>query len=237
MTSDLEHDELRDLLGAYALDAVDPDERERVEAHLVECHWCQMEVAEHHDVAAMLARSGAPAPTDLWDRIAATLEGSAPPPLRLVGTEPARRRPRFATVVASAAAPIALVSLSVAVRDDDAAGPAPTSLAEAASRAIADPAASRAELLADDGQLLAYAVVLPDGDGYVLPSGLPELDDGVYQLWGRRGENVVSLGVFDGDDGVVAFHGQEGLDEVMVTEEDAPVERPTTEPVVRGLLA
>lgn len=73
------HDEFTDLLGAYALDAVDGDEREEIEAHLHSCHWCATEVAEHREVASFLSQSGADAPEGVWDRIAAELSPPAPP--------------------------------------------------------------------------------------------------------------------------------------------------------------
>src|SRR5690606_35755181 len=55
-------DEFTELLGAYALDAVEPDEREAVERHLADCPRCRSEVAEHREVAAYLAHAGTDAP-------------------------------------------------------------------------------------------------------------------------------------------------------------------------------
>lgn len=74
MIDEPRHDELRDLLGAYALDAVDPDEALLVEAHLRECPQCRAEVEQHRSVAALLGNVGAAAPAGLWDRIAASLD-------------------------------------------------------------------------------------------------------------------------------------------------------------------
>lgn len=68
-----------DLLGAYALDAVEADERELIEVHLAQCPRCRAEVAEHREVAACLSQAGAPAPEGVWDRIAAELSPPAPP--------------------------------------------------------------------------------------------------------------------------------------------------------------
>ncbi len=73
------HDDFSDLLGAYALDAVEPDERDEIEAHLHTCPWCAAEVAEHREVAAFLSHSGTDAPAGVWDRIAAELSPAAPP--------------------------------------------------------------------------------------------------------------------------------------------------------------
>src|SRR5687767_15186390 len=76
------HDQISELLGAYSLDAVDPDERELVEAHLLTCARCRAEVADHREVASLLAHSGSDAPEGLWDRIAGSLE-EAPPALEM----------------------------------------------------------------------------------------------------------------------------------------------------------
>lgn len=71
-------DRFSDLLGAYALDAVDPDERDLVELHLADCPRCRAEVAGHREVAAYLSQTGAAAPEGVWDRIVAELSPPAP---------------------------------------------------------------------------------------------------------------------------------------------------------------
>lgn len=139
------YDEFSELLGAFALDAVDPDERERIELHLLECPRCRAEVSEHREVAALLSQSGAQAPDGVWDRIVAELSPAAPPmrlhlsahPDRANGSDPAgsqneagaevrsldearsaraaRQPGRAATVVAAIAAAIVLVLGLVAV--------------------------------------------------------------------------------------------------------------------------
>ena len=78
------HQEIQDLLGAYALDAVDPDTASMVEAHLEHCARCAVEVAQHHEVAGLLANSGGSSPARVWDGIARRLEVSAPPPWTLL---------------------------------------------------------------------------------------------------------------------------------------------------------
>jgi anti-sigma factor RsiW len=74
-----EHREIQELLGVYALDAVDPETAALVERHLNECVKCSVEVAQHHEVAGLLANSGGESPARLWDGIAAQLDGSVPP--------------------------------------------------------------------------------------------------------------------------------------------------------------
>ncbi len=66
--------ELDELLGAYALDAVDDEERRAVEQYLMINPRARQEVAEHREVATMLAWSGMSAPDGLWDRIAQHLD-------------------------------------------------------------------------------------------------------------------------------------------------------------------
>jgi anti-sigma factor RsiW len=69
-----EHEDVAELLGVYALDALEPGEAARVEAHLAACPRCSAEVAGHYEVAGVLANSGAEAPAELWDRIAERLD-------------------------------------------------------------------------------------------------------------------------------------------------------------------
>lgn len=79
--------EIEALLGAYALDAVDDDEREQVELALHDHPEWRDEVAGHLEVAALLAHTGSSAPAGLWSRIAESLE-EAPPALRLAVVPP-----------------------------------------------------------------------------------------------------------------------------------------------------
>ena len=71
----MSHDDIEELLGAYALDAVDPGTAAVVERHLDQCIRCSTEVARHHEVAGLLANSGGAAPAGLWDGIARRLDG------------------------------------------------------------------------------------------------------------------------------------------------------------------
>ncbi len=76
------HAELQELLGAYALDAVEPEEAAAIERHLPTCPRCRNELADHREVAALLGYAGGSAPSGVWDRIIASLE-EPPPALRL----------------------------------------------------------------------------------------------------------------------------------------------------------
>ena len=71
--------ELDELLGAYALNAVDPDEVQRVEEYLAVNPRAASEVRDHREIASMLAFSGAAAPDGVWERIQIELAGSEAP--------------------------------------------------------------------------------------------------------------------------------------------------------------
>ena len=49
MTGGLGHPEVQELLGAFALDALEPDEADAVDLHLRDCPRCRAEVAEMLD--------------------------------------------------------------------------------------------------------------------------------------------------------------------------------------------
>ena len=82
-------DELDELLGAFALDAVDPDERQAVEDYLRVNPRARAEVEEHREVAAQLAFEGGDAPAGVWSAIQASLD-QAPPEISWLPGPPGR---------------------------------------------------------------------------------------------------------------------------------------------------
>lgn len=250
------HDEIGELLGAYALHAVDPDEVELIEAHLEGCPRCRAEVAAHREVAALLGNSGGDAPDGLWERIASRLE-EAPPPMRLSLSEaaapdeavvPLARRHRTAgnrVVVAAMGAAAALVigvlGVKVVQQEDQldrvqqALGD--DAMVRAANIALLDPDAARPQLTSADGAVQVAAVVLPDGTGYLMADDLPDLDTSrTYQLWGQTGSGMISLGLLGAEpDGVVAFRASADVAALAITDEAADgVSQPSAAPVVVG---
>ena len=73
----LDHTGIEELLGAYALDAVDRDTAAVIERHLDGCVRCAAEVAQHHEVAGLLANSSGAPSAQVWDGIAARLDGTS----------------------------------------------------------------------------------------------------------------------------------------------------------------
>jgi hypothetical protein len=114
------HDELASLLGVYALDALRPDERHAVEAHLETCDACRDEVHRHLEVAAGLSALSIDAPPDdLWDRILASLDEPA-------GEQPAIRPPALTITGDSADRAMGEAKPDVAAPDASAPSPPPT---------------------------------------------------------------------------------------------------------------
>ena len=247
----MNHTEITQLLGAFALDAVDEDERAEVRAHLTDCARCRAEVQEHLEVASLLAHEGADAPTGLWDRIAGSLD-EAPPGLRLVpmgggptaapAQVPVRGRSRtwlaVGAVAAAASLAVGVMGLEV-VRQDDRIEELETALDDplqvAYSAALADPRSTVLELTSSDGTVRLRGAVAPDGTGYLRADELPNLtDDRTYQLWGGAGDRLVSLGVLGDDPRVVSFEA-EPYELFAITEEAEPgVVSSANPPVVAG---
>jgi anti-sigma-K factor RskA len=64
------HEAASELLGAFALDAVELEDDSAIREHLVSCARCQSELAQFHEVAGLLANTGGNAPQHVWERIA-----------------------------------------------------------------------------------------------------------------------------------------------------------------------
>ena len=193
-------DHLDELLGAYALDAVDDIDRQRVEAYLADHPEARAEVWQMRQAASMLAHTGNPAPEGVWDRIADTLEERPP---RLDGR--ARRQPAPAPRrwLAAALAAAALL-IAAAGRCRDRLRPRRRRRAEATRRS-SRPTRRRGTIPTVDwsasprrtARCSAEAVVQPDGVGFLSAGTLPELPASeTYQLWGVYSDgDVISLGV------------------------------------------
>jgi len=245
-------DAFTEVLGAYALDAVDPDERVEIERHLAQCPRCRAEVVAHREVAALLSQAGAPAPDGVWDRIVAELTPPAPA-LRMsfsrdgevdpladplhgpdrdsgaivdLGDHSRRRFVRvrtFASALAVAAAIIAVLGV-VAVSQTRQAGRTQTASID---RLAAD-ALGQAKLQVHlKGRGAARAVVKDSGQGFLIRDDLSGPAEGnVYQLWGQVDGTILSLGTFGGDEQSVPFQLDPSrigdVQSFKVTQERAP---------------
>lgn len=218
MIVDPEHDRIAELLGAYALDAVDPDESSLVELHLAECSQCRRDVDGLREAAADMAiAEGLDAdgpPPALWGRIAAGAgidvsardPGSIPATARagVVRQGPARwwTGTRAAWIGAAVAAAVALAVLSVGlVQAQGQVHRLQTALATRGARAavhaaLVSPGHQLTDLRSSDGTVLAEFVVRRNGVGYVVGSTMAKLPvTQTYQLWASVNGQAISLGL------------------------------------------
>ncbi|HEY8408408.1 MAG TPA: anti-sigma factor [Gaiellaceae bacterium] len=216
-----------DLTAAYALHALDAEEREAYEEHLAQCARCRDELAQLQESAAALAWAvEAPAPpAPLRARILAEAtagrENVVPLPLR------ARRGWQAAAAVAACTA----VGLGIwAATLHDSLGMARAH--ESALQIAADPASHTVAVHGGHGMV----AVARNGVGVLVVDRLPVAPDGkTYEAWViPRGGKPVRAGTFEGGDGMTMVELQmpvpPGATVAATVERDGGVDAPTTKP-------
>jgi hypothetical protein len=224
------HDQIQELLGAFALDAVDDAERRSIEAHLAGCEECRAEVAAHRETGALLVGDDEPGPARVWERIREQVHAEPAPPVAFRPRRETRLRRAVAALAAAAVLVVGILGWRVfdlQRRLDDG------GVAAAAAEALEDPDATQLELTSPDGAVTVEAVLLPDGRGYVVEDNLQVLsDDRTYQLWALGGDAPVSAGLLGADPEVTAFRVGPGTDGLAVTVEAASgAVAPTADPI------
>jgi anti-sigma factor RsiW len=251
MNRPLPHSEIQELLGAFALDAVDADEAATIEAHLATCPRCRDEVRDHREVASLLAYAGTRAPAGLWERLAASLDEAPPaaeaPELgsvrqisqpvaaRTSGAARSSRRRRPAARVAAAVVAATMLAglgavggaqMQAALNTDDPASPVVGSrerILEEALAAAREQGSRTVHLLTPQNAPIADAVVTAGGTGYLIGKGAPALPDGrTYQLWAVANGEKLSVGVLGGEVDVLTFQAPKALDALALTVERSP---------------
>ena len=235
----MEHDAIKELLGAYALNAVEPHEALVVEDHAANCPECTAELDHHFEVAALLSASSEFAPSSVWDAVAGEIATesqsvAADSPVTNVVPLPRRWiRPRAAAaavVLIAGAAVVQSVRLGAANDDLAAERAMVAALSERIDQPILDTAVSQARLDPLAQQVMlgsevsgsnAIIVLMPDGTGYLAEHSLRPLPaDRTYQLWAIVDGKVISAGVLGPAPGVVPFHiDPEGFEGFAITEE------------------
>jgi anti-sigma-K factor RskA len=224
--------DLHELVAAYALNALDDDEKAAFERHLATCERCAAELSALRETAASMAYTleGPPPPPELRGRIldAVRAERANVIPLRRRGMGPALG------AVAAIAAVIALglgiwsASLSRSL-DDERDRLAAT---EEALALVADPNASRTELAGAEGSL----VVAGPGAAALVVCRLEEAPSGkAYEAWVIANGRPRPAGLFDGGDDCTAHVLSEPIPRgaiVAVTlEREEGVDAPTGDPL------
>ncbi len=236
------HREVKELLGVYALNALDSDERRQVESHLLRCEDCTQELTQHLETLAVLTEDEHDLPPALWDQIASSLEEPSPP--RLAVPKAMRWSPSRLGMALAAAASIVFAVMGVRLIQQEqrldtlTAAIEQQSIGDVAQNALADPDATLLSLQSPDRSTFARVVILPDGSGYLTSdnlSGLPA--DKTYQLWALRGEEKISLGLLGNDPAVSAFRSVSGAAGFAITIEQAGgVELTKANPIVFGFV-
>ncbi len=225
-----------DDLAAYAVDALDPDERAAVEAHLATCASCRAELAEHLDTLARLTEAVAP-PAGGLEQLLAGLDAprhlARPTAITAAPSAQERRRRwmRAAGVAAAAAAVVAVVGVALSSLGDE----GTDTVSDLADEALDQPDAEVATLATPDGATLARVVLTDEGTGYLFADDLPTLnEDQTYQLWQLDGSAPVSLGlVGDGTTPVTAVAVPAGTTTMAISAEVAGgVVSPTAEQII-----
>ena len=234
------HDDIRELLGVHAVNALDPDERALVDDHLVHCDECRAEVDRHREVAALLAVAAEPiaeaAPESVWSRIEDGIDrdDAGAPVLHLAE----RRRPRAMAILAGSAAAMLAVVVGVQAtristldselaRAEGRVGALERAVASAPYQEVArlaseNPAAAHLSLAGESGFVMT-AIILPDGTGILVPESVRPLDPRhTYQLWAVQDGRIISAGILGANPGYVPFHVDPDLLEgLVITAEDA----------------
>jgi anti-sigma-K factor RskA len=220
----MERTDVHELSAAYALDALDTDERRAFEEHLGECESCRADVAEFWGTAALLAY-GAPAsapPAGLRDRVLDQVRAE-----RSV-VVPLLRRPRLVLGAASGLAAAAAVALAFWVASLS----GELDRTRAALDVLADPAARSTELDGAAGRLVVDA----DGDAALVVRNLPAAPRGkTYEVWVIQGDEPLPAGLFDGEDArdlvLLDRRVPSGAVVAVTVEDDGGVDAPTQEPL------
>jgi anti-sigma-K factor RskA len=234
--------DIHTLAGAYALDALPPDEERFFESHLSQCAACRQEVAELRATAAVLASGAAePAPQGLRERVLAQIDVTRQEPPILDGDveDQISRTTRLKATLTSvaAAALIVIVGLTAVVarlngRLDD---------LEARSGEVYQVLAAedvRTVEMSTDGGNARVIVSESAGKGVFLAQGLDEAPEGkVYELWLIQDGQPAPAGLFEPDQEGATVQILAGdvsrADAVAVTiEPEGGSPQPTSDPIM-----
>lgn len=236
---DRPHEEYKDLVAAYVLGAIPPDELAEAAHHIASCTTCLEEAKAHSDVIDELALTidPAPLPTGFADGVLALAQRREPAPSETPETVGAQvlpfrpfRRPALSGILAAAAAVIigVLGAGFLDARSD----------LQRSRQVISALTAERGLALTGTGGTEGHMVPTENGALFAAV-GLPEPPAGrTYQLWALQNERPLSLGTFGVEDGEAVVRIEdpvEGVDGMAVTvEPEGGSEQPSTDPVMRS---
>jgi anti-sigma-K factor RskA len=236
---------LHALSGAYAVDALDDDERATFEAHLPGCLDCQAEVASLREATALLAdESALTPPASLRSSVLAGISTIRPLPPEVERPErtepvlakvvPMRRRRFRVASLATAAAVAASVAVGVAWQPwhDD----TTTSVSATADQVLAAGDAQKVSLDFKDGSSASVYRSKSKGRAVILTDGMATPPAGkVYELWLRNAAGkLIPAGLMPkaADNKVLLKGNAANATGVGITvEPDGGSKTPTSEPI------
>ena len=225
--------DLHTLSGAYAIDALSPEEAEAFATHLDECQACRDEVRELQEAAARMGASEATAPPSaLKARILAAADQQPQLPPKVVRMDEHRRRrwvPRVAGLAAAAVLLAAAVFGMGQLREKD-----PPVATNPVSEVFKAPDAHVASVRTADGHVLKVATSPDSGRMALETRSLGRLkDEKVYQMWARHNKKVTSIGLLDDlKDGKVMPIPTYGTSVTITVEPEGGSRRPTSSPIM-----
>jgi anti-sigma-K factor RskA len=184
-----------DLLAAYALDALDDDERERFERHLADCEECTDQLAMLREpVAALAYAAEGPVPrNELRDRI---IEGARAEPRAAVIKLP--RRNWALGAVAGVAAAAAVLAIGLGLWANSLSNSLDRERNKSVIQKLLEENATTKPLIGANGSL----IVAENGRAGLLVcelAGAPSAK--TYEAWVISGKSPVPAGLFRGGNG------------------------------------
>lgn len=250
------HEQIVELAAGYALEALEPEEAQILEAHLPTCPECREAVAEMRGVVSLLPYTVPliEPPADLKARLLERIrgdqgEGSAPgvAPARAV-ERPTPAKSRMFSWLSGKAFPLAFATAALLLligmgamllqqRNQISELQAQVEQRETLEALLASPDTVAQPIRQDEVQAKMY--MSPDSNvAYLAVNGLPRLpQDRDYQVWLLQGEQPVSVGVFHPNGaGKWLLHSDEPMRSyswVGITQEPrGGSSKPTTDPVL-----
>jgi Anti-sigma-K factor rskA/Putative zinc-finger len=187
----MNHDELRDLVPIYALDALAGDEEVEVRSHLEACQTCRLLLESHLQAAAALALAATPVtpPAELRSRlmaaVAASPQAPSPPPAVPLRSLRSVTWQRVSALVAVAAL-LALGAFSYRQTHQLHEQERRLAAQGAIFQALASPLTTAVPLTGTGSGVNASAQLYVSGDKHtagLVARGLSDPGKNVYQLW------------------------------------------------------
>lgn len=227
----MESEQLHELSAAYALDALDPQEREEFELHLSTCEQCRADVASFTGTAAALAYAAPPAEPPALLRAEILRQAREDRPSAVV--LPFRRR-RLEVALSSGLAVAAAAAIVLGIWASSLHGKvdqqrSALSAREQAVTILGDPLASRRPLRGAGGQL-----VVDRSRGVLVMQGVAAAPKGkTYEAWVIKDGVTKPAGLFSNGQDVLLTQPVERGAVVAVTVEPAGGSpQPTRKPFV-----